>query len=105
MTRPLDSKNKAPSKLMMAREACLSVNLDPFVELARMAQLSDDENLRLRALKELAGFLQPKLQSIQHSGGTGEPLVINLNMGAGPDEPSETVDVASQDELPKPFKG
>ena len=80
MARPIGSINKAPSQLMMAREACLQLNFEPFVKLVELAMQSDDENLSLRATRELAGYLAPKLQAIQISGLPEEPVILNLNM-------------------------
>jgi hypothetical protein len=81
--RPKGSRNKGPDKLVTAREACSIVGLEPFVELAKLAQTAEDQNLRVRCLKELASFLAPKLQSIAHSGEMQEPVQVILNMGKG----------------------
>jgi hypothetical protein len=106
MGRPVGSKNKGPSKLLLAREACLKVGLQPFIELAKMAQSSEDENLRLRALRELASYLGPKLQAINHSGDMEAPVFINLNLGGKSEKPEMqaegTIEAETKDDLPEP---
>ena len=52
---------------------------DPLRELIRLAMETDDEPIKLGALKEVANYVYPKLKSVEHTGqATTGPLIINV---------------------------
>jgi hypothetical protein len=81
--RPKGSKGKASQHLMLARQACLEGGFEPFMHLVELAQQKEDLNLAFRATRELANYIQPKLQSIAHTGDMQESVQVILNSGDG----------------------
>lgn len=59
--RPEGAGRKAgvPNKRTSVLEICLGLGLDPFLEMAKIAQ-GDDEALRFAAVKELCQYIEPK---------------------------------------------
>lgn len=60
--RKKGSLNKVTTDLFAKLE---SIGLDPFTELAKIAQADDNPDLRFQALKELCQYLFPKRKAME----------------------------------------
>lgn len=63
-----------PNKRRSIYEVCDALGLDPFAELAKIAQSSAEEGARLAALRELCQYLEPKKKALEHSGELNNPF-------------------------------
>lgn len=61
-------KAGTPNKRRSILDVCESIGLDPFLEMAKIAQ-QPDEPRRMDALKELCQYIEPKKKAVEHSGG------------------------------------
>ncbi len=85
--RPKGSKDKLKYNVA---SICLENNCNPFEVLAQIAAgtiiLTDEQNkyfgvrVRMEAAAELAGYLAPKLKSVELTTDSDNPFMITLNM-------------------------
>ena len=69
------SLNKRKTLYLEARKACEAAGFDPFEQLVVLAKGKNyPADIRLRASKELAEYLGPKLTRSEHSGPGGGPI-------------------------------
>lgn len=61
-------KAGTPNRATSVWERCESLGLDPFLEMAKIANTPDSPD-RFLALKELAQYLEPKKKAVEVSGG------------------------------------
>lgn len=59
-------KPGTPNKRISVWEICQSISLNPFEELAKIANAPENER-RFDALKELCQYIEPKRKAIEHS--------------------------------------
>lgn len=57
-------KAGTPNKRRGILEVCQGIGLDPFIEMAKMAQSCPDDTLRFAALKELCQYIEPKKRAM-----------------------------------------
>lgn len=77
--RPKGAKNKV--RLDVA-DILSKAGFNPFVELVNLARKGEDDRIKLDATKELAGYVAPKLKSIEiTSGEMLEKFQLVFNVG------------------------
>jgi len=78
--RPLGAGRKKGSvnrKTELLTEKCEEHGIDPFAALLELAK-SDDQNIRLSALKEVCQYLFAKRKAVELTGQDGDDLSIKV---------------------------
>lgn len=75
--RTAGSKNKAKFEVAQILK---DLNCDPFKILADLATSARSEKVRCEAASELAGYVAPKLKSIEVTTDPDNPVLVNINL-------------------------
>jgi hypothetical protein len=77
--RQRGTPNLRQSRGGLVAQACDEVGVNPFVVMAQLAKDGKTEEIRGRNAAELAGYMQPKLRAIEHTGAGGGPIEANIS--------------------------
>lgn len=73
MTRPAGVPNKPKRRLLQLLQEKYP-GYHPVLEMAKIANTTDDQQLAANMHKEVAKYVEPALKAIEHTGEGGGPL-------------------------------